>query len=174
MIFRFYYQNNIYIDVPTSCSGAITMKSQAKNLLSCSAVATAQSTFLTNTCSTSYDKVCDQEYTENPPFSCTKDTYPTTLTNLSTSFANASAAFSFMVLFFRILMKIFYPHGCTEYDYDPVTERYLPHGTLTDAKKASNGKIHAMSNPVDVEAVLINNNKNNGNDQHFTNPRDLV
>ena len=36
-----------------------------------------------DTCSASLAKICDTQYTDNPPFSCAETTYPTTLTIIS-------------------------------------------------------------------------------------------
>jgi hypothetical protein len=85
-----------------------------------------KTSFISDSCSASLDTVCTKEYTENPPYSCVRNIYPTFLTCLATALANASGAWSLLVIVLCMGLKIFWPHGSLAFDYDESVNRFLP------------------------------------------------
>lgn len=84
-----------------------------------------QTTFVTNTCGSSFEKVCDAVYTDNPPFSCETTVYPTWLTIIATAFANASGAWSLAFLAIKLILRKTHFHFVHEFEYDRKKERYM-------------------------------------------------
>lgn len=123
-----YFQSNSFIDIPSSCRGAVNSSVYAEELFDCEDLQTLRQKYITSYCEVSYDKVCTSEYTDNPPFSCSKVSYPTFITTIATAFANASGVWTFVVIFLKLMLKIHYPHGYSDYDYDEERERFIPRG----------------------------------------------
>lgn len=122
---RIYYQDNEHFSVPSSCQGYIDTKDNATQLLSCEGVASLYDTFTTTTCEASYSVICEAAFTDNPPFSCEKTTYPSWITNLATAFANGSGVTSIVFIVIKLILRRVYKHYVYDFDYDKKTERYL-------------------------------------------------
>eukprot|EP01039_Chlorochromonas_danica_P003631 gene3631-3976_t len=120
-----YYQDNEHFSVPSSCQGYIDTKDNATELLSCEGVASLYDTFTTTTCEESYSVVCEAAFTNNPPFSCEKTTYPSWITNLATAFANGSGVTSIVFILIKLILRQIYKHYVYDFDYDKKSERYL-------------------------------------------------
>lgn len=117
------------------------------------------STYVSDTCSDSLEAICTSAYTDNPPFSCERVTYPTFVTIIATAFANASGVWSATVIALKLLLKLRYPHGYRDFDYDEERERFIPKNTGLNV--SSSGKSHnpngdsngdARIHPMDVES----------------------
>lgn len=110
---RIYYQNHEYITVPTSCAGMFDSTADAtlSALYTCPGLAALATSFTASDCSDSFAKVCQAEYTDNPPYSCTKTNSPDFLTTLGSALANASAMWSFTAILFALTLKRIYPGG---------------------------------------------------------------
>ncbi len=112
-VFRIYYQNHVYITVPAACAGIYTQASEVTlaSLSTCSALYALTSNFTSTDCDDSVDKVCTAEYTDNPPYSCTKSVSPDFLTTLGSALSNASALWGACALLFALSLKRIYPGG---------------------------------------------------------------
>lgn len=108
-----YFQNNTFLQVIKSseCAGWISSANNGMDLLSCPSIATQQSDFIDSTCTASIDTVCATAYTDNPPFSCSRDVYPGWLTSLGTALANSVRAWSFFCKVVCFWMKKRWPTG---------------------------------------------------------------
>lgn len=85
---RIYYQKNEYFSVPQSCAGVFLSDGSnidTATILSCPALAAVAVNFTSTDCESSFDKICEAAYTDNPPFSCTIDENPDFLTTLGNS-----------------------------------------------------------------------------------------
>lgn len=92
-----YYQSNTFfgVEAGSNCSGWISSTSNAEDMLTCPSITQAMNGWIEDSCDSSIADVCTEEYTDNPPFSCSRTTYPGWLTNLATGLANAEGAWSF-------------------------------------------------------------------------------
>jgi hypothetical protein len=125
-----------------------------------------KTSFISDSCSASLDTVCAQEYTENPPYSCVRDIYPTFLTCIATALANASGAWSLLVIALCLGLKIFWPHGSLAFDYDESVNRFLP---LNPGKEASHWH-HAKSPPTSHKIVPVMSSGGNEDDYDQEDP----
>lgn len=116
----------MFFDVPESCVGYISKVHDASRILECPAVKIMQDQFVSSNCSNSFTKVCESEYTDNPPFSCSRDVYPNFLTVIGTAIADSSGAWSVIVMIMQLILKVFYPHGTIDFDFDESVNRFLP------------------------------------------------
>lgn len=123
---RIFYQKNSYLSIPIPCRGYVSNSNESESLLSCPELATMKSNFTSINCKNSFTTVCTNEYTDNPPFSCSRDIYPTFITTIATAMANASGAWSVVVIAIQLLLKLRWPHGTVEFDYDESTNRFVP------------------------------------------------
>jgi hypothetical protein len=143
-----YYQRSSYLSInsTSTCAGYISSTNDSTNLLSCPDVLAAKQAFISSTCEASYNDVCTQEFTENPPFSCVRKTYPIFLTTIATALANSSGVWSLLIIAIQMILKYFYPTGTIAFDYDEELNRFLP---LEKEKKNDwhsyyTGKIHPI------------------------------
>jgi hypothetical protein len=127
-------------------------------------------TFVSETCSNSLESICTSAYTENPPFSCERITFPSFITNIATAFANTTGAWTFIVIALKILLKFQYPHGFHDFVYDEATETFLPtneiQGGGTNSKLTNPQKKRKIQQiqPVVVETFESTAGKNIEND----------
>jgi hypothetical protein len=135
------------INSTSTCAGYISSTSAATNLLSCPDVVTAKEALISSTCEASYTDVCAMEYTENPPFSCVRKTYPIFLTTIATALANSSGVWSLCIIAIQVILKYFYPKGSIDFDYDEELFRYLPleKDKKNDWHSYYTGKVHPIS-----------------------------
>jgi hypothetical protein len=79
-----YYQNNLFFEVPQSCAGHFpsTKSVTLEALRTCPALEAAYLNFTSVNCAESFETICQAEYTDNPPFSCTDSETPDFLTTL--------------------------------------------------------------------------------------------
>ena len=136
------------------------------DLMQCNDMIAVKNDYVTSTCPDSITKVCTSAYTDNPPFSCSKDTYPTFITTIATAFANASGVWTFVVIFLKIMLKISYPHGFYDYDYDEERERFVPKGF-----KPVYPDVFSSSKRTGVEAQVYPNDSSHDG---YDNPRKQV
>lgn len=117
--FRIYYQNNKFIPVPDDCAGIASDTSGfTKNkMLDCKSLRALMYNFTSVDCEDSYEEICQAEYTDNPPYSCTRETTDDILTVLGSSLANASAAWSVFVIVVSLSLKRIYPGGIWYKEY---------------------------------------------------------
>jgi hypothetical protein len=83
-----------------------------------------QQDFINLICPDSLVKVCRVAYTDNPPFSCSKNIYPNWFTIIATAFANASGAWSICFLLIKLFLRFTHPHYIRDFEYDHKKERY--------------------------------------------------
>lgn len=84
---------------------------------SCPSLAALVGNFTSIDCADSFEDVCQAEYTDNPPYSCTKETTAAIITVLGTSLANASALWSFTAIVISLSLKRIYPGGIFYKEY---------------------------------------------------------
>jgi hypothetical protein len=83
-----YYQSpNQYFAIPFGCLGI----AYDKLLTDCPEVKANMAALVTSTCQASIDKVCTTQYTQNPPFACSKPITPSPLTVISLAGSNTMA-----------------------------------------------------------------------------------
>ena len=99
--------------MPNACSGIYSATTQVteQSLYQCPQLAAIVLNFTTVNCESSFAKICQAEYTDNPPFSCTKETTPEFLTTLGSALANSSALWSFSAIVISLSLKRMYPGG---------------------------------------------------------------
>lgn len=99
--------------MPASCAGAFASPSEVTlaALYSCPALSSLATNFTSTDCPASFSKVCQAEYTDNPPYSCTRSVSPEFLTTLGSSLGNASAMWSLTVIIIALSLKRAYPGG---------------------------------------------------------------
>ena len=80
--FSIYYQINQFYNLPDTCAHMYTSTEEVTitSLADCSAMETVYSGFISDTCSDSFESICQAEYTDNPPFSCKEKVSPDFLT----------------------------------------------------------------------------------------------
>eukprot|EP01034_Spumella_vulgaris_P022999 gene22999-29185_t len=108
-----YYQNNKFFSISSSCAGTLDVPSSAtiSDLLSCEDVAVLYSNFTTVNCADSFESVCTIAYTDNPPFSCSKDVHSSFLSIFANAFSNASFVTSVLIIVIHFGLKRLYPDG---------------------------------------------------------------
>ena len=119
-VYRIYYQNNEFFAIPDACKGmySSTAEVTTASLSTCSALYTIATNFTTTNCANSFEDVCEAEYTNNPPFTCTTTITPDFLTTLGSSLANASALWSFLTIVISLSLKRIYPGGIFWKEYN--------------------------------------------------------
>lgn len=105
--------------MPEDCSGIFsgTDGITDEKINNCPSLAALVGNFTSIDCADSFDDVCQAEYTDNPPFSCTKETTESIITILGSSLANASALWSFTAIMISLSLKRIYPGGIFYKEY---------------------------------------------------------
>lgn len=91
-----YYQKNAYFSVPASCAGVFLPDGSNINdkaIDGCPDLLAIAVNFTTTDCESSFEKICDAAYTDNPPFSCTIEERPDFLTTLGKDYPVAFVAY---------------------------------------------------------------------------------
>ena len=139
-----YYQNHVYITVPSACAGIYSKASEVTlaSLSTCPALYSLISNFTSVDCDESVEKVCTAEYTDNPPYSCTKSVSPDFLTTLGSALSNASALWGACALLFALSLKRIYPGGILYRTYKENHRRiYTKPGTVIPEESVPNAII---------------------------------
>lgn len=125
----YYYQTSTYLQIPSTCNGIIdsistaTATSKLAVVSACSDVSTLYSTYVTSTCSSAINTICDISW-KNPPFQCTNIIKATPLSIVANAFSYASTAWTFMVVFSSKVLSIVYPDGFhLDYEHDKLSKK---------------------------------------------------
>lgn len=104
---------NKIFTVPDSCQGSLSSLSSSTvdQLLSCPDVVALKVNFTDYYCPLSFDTVCATAYTDNPPFSCSRNVRSTYITIVANSFSNASLVGTVLVVLIHFTLKRLYPNG---------------------------------------------------------------
>lgn len=114
-----HYQNNGWIAVPSECAGALSgYTSSLEEVEACSALYDSYTSYVSSNCAASFSPICAAAYTNNPPYSCTKQVTENILTVLGASLGNAAAVLAISIILIKFVLKAWYPNGVALDDYD--------------------------------------------------------
>ena len=133
-----YYQSpNVYYAIPFACLGI----AYDKLLTDCPEIRANMKALVDASCEASIAKVCRQQYDLNPPFSCVTDVYPSALTVISLSSANATTLATFLALVVAALLTRTHRHyRPSEQDIAMVNALQRNHANAnTDGKSSGPG-----------------------------------